>query len=294
MFGRRNPETSTEAPKPVETIRESLPEKKDRYADLAKQRVDSFTKTKGSVWARLKQGFNTARDFVLTIDVRTADTAGQIKDNAVEGAKYVGGKVVEAGQAVGRAGAAGAEATVEGIRFVQDKAREAGEALEEGIGTGIVATVEGAKYVGAKTVDASKAVGRGAKATAEFGVGAAIVGAEAIGSAGKYVYETGKAGAEQTWEGIQRGVESAQNKYSEVRSGIAEKFRRAKEAVLNRAEMLRYKGEQAKLNTFKALSDSFAQRAGLSAERMAAIQEQARQRLEAKGITKQESEGIAA
>lgn len=262
-------EARAEAPQKVEAG--SKRERPD-FVALAKQRVESFQTKKESRWSKIKSGFKSARDFVLTLDARTAYRAGQAKDVAVEGAQFVASKTAEGARAAGR----GAKA-----------------AGEFGVGmavAGAEATAEGARFVAGKTADAGRAVGRGAIATAEFGAGVVGAGAVAAAEAGKFVYKEGKQGAEIAWQGITRGVESAHNKFNDARSAISEKYRSAKEAVLNGAEIMRFKAEQLKFNAFKTLETSFAQRAGFSEQKMADIQERANKRLEAKGISPQESQ----
>ena len=65
------------------------------FSALAQQRVEGFKQKKESRWAKIKEGFGKARDFVLTLDARTSYRAGQAKDATVEGAQYVGNKTEE-------------------------------------------------------------------------------------------------------------------------------------------------------------------------------------------------------
>jgi len=249
MF-RKNREVPAEAG--MEETHSDTGSRRERpdFGALAQQRVEAVKSKTESRWSLIKKGFATARDFVLTLDARTAYRAGQAKDAGVAGA-----------EAVGRTAVAGAEATA-----------------------------AGAKYAGGKAVEAGQAVGRGARATAEFGAGAAVAGAEAVAEGGKYVYAKGQQGAEMAMEGISRGVEAAKNKYTEIRTGITERYSKAKELALSTVEGIQFAAEQKKFNEYKAQEAIFAARAALSQDRMAEIQRRATERLGASGISPEESQ----
>lgn len=264
-----SPEAGVEAPKPSDSG--SKREKPDFNA-LAQQRVEAVKTKTGSKWEGIKKGFAKARDFVLTIDSRTAYRAGQAKDAGVAGA-----------EAVGRTAVAGAEKFGAGTAHVVGKTREMGEAATDFAGDVLVAGID-------KTIDTGKALGRGAKATAEFGVGVAVLGVEAGVKGGKLVYEKGRQTAEAARDGIDRGVEAAHNKYTEVRTGIKERFAKAREAVLVTKEWAKFQAEQVKHNAYKALAESFEAKRGSSQEKMAEIQMRAAKVLESRGISREESE----
>jgi hypothetical protein len=231
---------------------------KPDYDALAQERTANLKTKTTGLWGRLKNGFGAAKDFVLTIDKRAAYRAGQAADAGMD-----------AGRAVGRTAVAGVEAVGAGAKFVGDKAVELGQDIRQG-----------------------------ARAAAEFGEEKVVSGIVATVDAGKYVYEQGKKGAEMTMEGINRGIEAVGNRYTEVKTGIRERFTKAREAILGTVEMIQYKAEQRKLNEFRAKEAEFAALAGISEQRMAEIKARAEQRLAAKGISSAESEpseaGIAA
>lgn len=253
-MGRRTIELGLNRPEPSETER---PEPSESRSGRERPDFSALAQQrvesftqKDSKWDRMKQGIAKARDFVLTLDARAAYRAGQVKDVGVAGA-----------EAVSRTAVAGAEATA-----------------------------VGAKYAGGKAVEAGQAVGRGAKATAEFGAGMAVAGAEAVAEGGKYIYKKGQQGAEMVRDGINRGVEAAHTKYNETRTSIVDKYRGAKEALLSTADMLQYKAEQRRFDEYKTQEAIFAAKAGLSQDRMAEIQHRAEQRLAASGISREESQ----
>jgi len=252
----RRPDAETPEQSSDATEARSKREKPD-YDALVKQRNESIKAKVGGMWAGLKKGWGAVKegggkawDFTISLDKRGAHRLGQAADAGVE-----------AGRAVGRTAMAGAESVGAGARFVGEKAVELGQDIRQG-----------------------------ARTAAELSEEAVVSGIQATVDTGKYLYKEGKETAEMAMEGINKGIEAAGKKYNEVKLGIRERFAKAREAILNRVEMAKYRAEQRKLNEFRTKEAEFAALAGVSEQRMAEIKARTEQRLAAKGISRAESE----
>lgn len=288
-FWKRGPEAGTNMEAGAEAKPAMVRREKPDFSALAHQRQGKLVEKSGGLWEKMKalgreirKGAGVAKDFVLTLDARTAYRAGQASDITAAGA-----------QAVGRGIETGARATAAGAEYAADR------------------TVAGAKAVGRGVEAGARAVGRGAVAGAEYSADRAVAGAKAVGRGTEYVggraaaagratlevaagvkegtMEVGRAGAEMAWKGIVSGGEFAYNKYQQAREAI--NVRRLERQ--NKQDMKAFGKEQITIDQSKAMMAALERQIAASEANQEAIQTRVQARLEAMGIKQEDTEAAA-
>lgn len=160
-FSKRSPEASRPVEATAEAPKAGVKREKPDFSALAMQRNEKFAQKTGGLWERMKSGMKSVKDFVLTLDARTAYRAGQAKDATVEGAQYVGQK--------GR----------EGVKAGVEAGAQAGAWAKEGATDIAVAGMEAGKQVGNWAKEGGQDVYRTGTAGVEIAMNGIKAGAEA-------------------------------------------------------------------------------------------------------------------